>query len=372
MRKTKIGRNEPCPCGSGKKYKKCHLDREGAAPVPYYESANELLRLRLGDQTCLYPATPNPCTGKVIRAHSISKSTALAKMARGGEVYQLDTNPFAINRNQGRVELRRTKIASATTFTGFCSPHDNGLFDPIDKGNLTPTNEQVLLLHYRAMCRELYVKRPNVETNELLREMDRGKPPEFQAMVQGLVTARGLVIEESIQQLEADKVACDSAILSKEYGVLRGSYVRFRRLTSVACSGYAQPSFDFGGHKVQDVTDLTKSFLNLSFTLLPNESGGIAVFAWLKYADAVCRPFVQSFFSLPDARKSDALIQYTFDSFENFAAQPQWWEGLPEQAQADLKRRALNWTDMGGIDGAALIPGNLRFADWEVDTFGWI
>jgi uncharacterized protein YecA (UPF0149 family) len=21
---TKIGRNDPCPCGSGKKYKKCH------------------------------------------------------------------------------------------------------------------------------------------------------------------------------------------------------------------------------------------------------------------------------------------------------------------------------------------------------------
>ena len=23
-RATKIGRNDPCPCGSGKKYKKCH------------------------------------------------------------------------------------------------------------------------------------------------------------------------------------------------------------------------------------------------------------------------------------------------------------------------------------------------------------
>ena len=24
----KIGRNDPCPCGSGKKYKKCCIDRE--------------------------------------------------------------------------------------------------------------------------------------------------------------------------------------------------------------------------------------------------------------------------------------------------------------------------------------------------------
>jgi uncharacterized protein YecA (UPF0149 family) len=25
---TKIGRNEPCPCGSGRKYKKCCLGKE--------------------------------------------------------------------------------------------------------------------------------------------------------------------------------------------------------------------------------------------------------------------------------------------------------------------------------------------------------
>jgi preprotein translocase subunit SecA len=28
----KIGRNQPCPCGSGKKYKKCH-GRPGAPPL---------------------------------------------------------------------------------------------------------------------------------------------------------------------------------------------------------------------------------------------------------------------------------------------------------------------------------------------------
>ena len=31
--KTKIGRNDPCPCGSGKKYKNCH-GRPGAEPLP--------------------------------------------------------------------------------------------------------------------------------------------------------------------------------------------------------------------------------------------------------------------------------------------------------------------------------------------------
>lgn len=372
MSEPKLGRNEPCPCGSGKKYKKCHLNRERDAPLPYHESAKALLRLRVGDQACLYPAAPNLCTGTVIRAHTISKSSALAKIARAGDVYQLDTNPFAIHRNRGRADLKLMKIASATTFTGFCSPHDNTLFDPIDKGNLSPTGEQAFLLHYRALCRELYVKRTSVETNKLLRETDRGKAPAFQAMISGLVAARSLVIDESVKQLEADKSVCDSVVLCGDYGNLRGGYVRFRRLTTVVCSGYAQPCFDFAGVQVQDLGDVSKPCLNLSFTLLPGEDGGIAVFTWLEDADAACRTFVQSFFNVPDSRKSDALIQYTFDSFENFAAQPEWWEGLAAPAQADLKTLTLNWTDMGGINGTTLIPGNRVFANWEVDSFGWL
>ncbi|RUM87312.1 MAG: hypothetical protein DSZ24_06470, partial [Thermodesulfatator sp.] len=31
IRRQKIGRNDPCPCGSGKKYKKCCGRRQAAA-----------------------------------------------------------------------------------------------------------------------------------------------------------------------------------------------------------------------------------------------------------------------------------------------------------------------------------------------------
>lgn len=34
-KKNKIGRNDPCPCGSGKKYKHCHyeIDKNSQEPV---------------------------------------------------------------------------------------------------------------------------------------------------------------------------------------------------------------------------------------------------------------------------------------------------------------------------------------------------
>lgn len=35
--RAKIGRNDPCPCGSGLKYKNCHLGK----PLPWEEGAEE-------------------------------------------------------------------------------------------------------------------------------------------------------------------------------------------------------------------------------------------------------------------------------------------------------------------------------------------
>jgi hypothetical protein len=45
---TAVGRNEPCPCGSGKKYKKCCLLREEAPSGAYTDAEQESARLALG------------------------------------------------------------------------------------------------------------------------------------------------------------------------------------------------------------------------------------------------------------------------------------------------------------------------------------
>jgi len=41
----KIGRNDPCPCGSGKKYKECH-EREGSAFLEKLAREEDKQRLR--------------------------------------------------------------------------------------------------------------------------------------------------------------------------------------------------------------------------------------------------------------------------------------------------------------------------------------
>lgn len=50
----KIGRNEPCPCGSGKKYKKCHLDNPN--PEPKHEKHHFNLKGKVAEEIVQYLA----------------------------------------------------------------------------------------------------------------------------------------------------------------------------------------------------------------------------------------------------------------------------------------------------------------------------
>ena len=50
----KIGRNDPCPCGSGKKYKNCHLGKDQEAPSSKIKFKAKLLskpQVNLMDRT---------------------------------------------------------------------------------------------------------------------------------------------------------------------------------------------------------------------------------------------------------------------------------------------------------------------------------
>jgi hypothetical protein len=60
----KAGRNDPCPCGSGKKFKKCHLGREGEL----YLRKNEPLQHEAGRQISQLPEVSYGHSKKIIEA----------------------------------------------------------------------------------------------------------------------------------------------------------------------------------------------------------------------------------------------------------------------------------------------------------------
>ena len=192
-------------------------------------------------------------------------------------------------------------------------------------------------------------------------------------MVQGLVSAREISIATSLKELDVEKAICDAAIRSNSFADISALLLYFDEIPTIACSGHTQPIYDFTGSEIQDVRDMNTPLAKLSFTLLPNDTGGIAVIAWLKNSDPICRPFASTLLNLPDSSKCPALVQWVFDSFENHAFQPQWWESLSASMINELKLIGLNWTDAAlFLDSATLVPVGTQYADWKYKTFAWI
>lgn len=85
----KIGRNDPCPCGSGKKYKQCHLVEDGGVEVPSW---------KLG--------SPTP----TIRAMSVANLVHQLPLSTLDQVPVVMASPLALSEmanvyhNQGRLE----------------------------------------------------------------------------------------------------------------------------------------------------------------------------------------------------------------------------------------------------------------------------
>ena len=130
----KFKRNDPCWCGSGKKYKKCHLYRSESEPVKGWEVAKKI-RSSFNKSECLIPSSykKDKCKGKIIRAHTVTKSLSLKKIARDGHVYSFLTDEKGYgDPTKTLFVLDLLGINQASTFNGFCAEHDRKIFSDIE------------------------------------------------------------------------------------------------------------------------------------------------------------------------------------------------------------------------------------------------
>ena len=152
----RIGRNDPCPCGSGKKYKKCCL---GKADDVYYSNPLNLLetykkvRKESRIKRCLHPKS-DECSEKIIGAHSIQNNKIIKRLSSNGIVYMpcpKPDNPFSPMTAYGRKE--------ATVFTGFCGYHDKTVFN-LSRIECLISIQHIFLYTYR--CFGWYHKKQEV------------------------------------------------------------------------------------------------------------------------------------------------------------------------------------------------------------------
>ena len=330
----KLGRNDPCWCGSNMKYKWCHLGRESELPWTRSE-ALQAFRKSFERKYCLFPRSSD-CNGNIVRAHSIQESM-LRKIARDGKVYHFKPGLATLLSNHGVPKASLVGINDASTFTGFCSFHDDKVFAPLEKNSLVFSNEQLFLLHYRAICRELFTKKAASESNIGLTQADRGKSLAEQVDHQIRLHDNSIWTEAGLRDIQAAKAICDSMLLASDFSAIGYLVIPISQIPEVACSGAFFPDYDFAGNQLQDLSDLDQKLDPVSFSIVPTEKGGAVVITWIGDTDA-CKRFGESFLDSAKGDVGKVAVRMAFD-FENLFISPTWWDAVSTELKEKIASR---------------------------------
>jgi hypothetical protein len=364
--RLKLGRNDLCWCGSGEKYKYCHLRREREEPVTYQERIKELRKI-WSKEYCLHPqAGPSNCQGGLIQAHTIQRSGGLTRIAQDGKVYTFPPDYSMLVRTSGKLEVRLIGVRKASTFTGFCEYHDNATFAPIEKSPFRFTREQIFLLAYRAICRDLFAKRAQMEAIPFLRIQDRGKDLTDQMAIQSVVDIFGSGVKAGLEDIEHHKGLHDEVLIGKDFSNVQYYAVKLKDVPDIMCSGTALFELDFHGNRLQGFDQMDSRLDCFTLSLIGTDDGGAIVFSWLG-GSAAGTAFARSLKALTDDEIPRAIVRLTFEFFENASFSPKWWDGLTDKARESIQVRVTSAADPTAqrrLD--CLKDDGLRFVNWEV------
>lgn len=362
----KIGRNDPCWCGSGKKYKKCHYKRERKEEVSWND-INQETKKAYKRQECLHPEAPHNCQGDIIKAHTIQKNGGLSKIARDGHVYTPITIPPSPD---GRIHFKKKGINRASTFTGFCRYHDNLLFSPIEDNSLDVCEQHAFLFAFRAICKEVFAKKVALSLIPFGRGLDKGKNLPAQVKIQQHFHEIKLAIERSIYDLEHTKGIMNHVLLLKDYSSVLYYAIILDKIPDFLCTGTFYPEFDFQGQSLQNLLVFNIDAYSLSelmtFSLLATENYGIALFAWVEESN-INVDFITSLHSIPDSMLSHAIVRFAFEYFEDIYISPDWWENLSVDSREKLIKRFEVSASMHSIrQHHCLMDDEIRVVDWKI------
>lgn len=335
----KIGRNEKCWCGSGEKYKRCHLDRDRQTPVEKKEVYSFLKKKNLRKYCYAPKELQHECSSKIINAHTVSKSSSLKEIADStNHVLGLRPDLSALDKNNGVMKLERIGINQASTFQGFCSKHDKEIFSCVEDVPFTGQKNQCFALMYRATAKALYSKEGGVNSNQFLQNSDRGKPLLEQHVIQLAVRSFDDVTRLDLSDISVIKDKLDN-FLSKNNRCgegLKHVVISFERPLPVAISSVVAPFSDFDGSVIQNLKDSSVKAQYMVFNSFSSNGKGYVVFSWFK-GNNVIDVFIETLIC-DDASIFNKLIILFFGTSENLFVSPSWYDCLLSEQKITIER----------------------------------
>ena len=366
LKRQKLGRNGLCWCGSGKKFKRCHLHRERQQPENPYEAFKKIASFNR-KLVCLHPNSPGECSEKVIRAHTIQKRSSLKRIAEDGHVLGLSAGLADLDRNDGKVGVKRVGINQASTFSGFCGHPDKLTFSPVEDAPFAASDEQCFLLGYRAMCRELYQKMTALKAMNYIRTLDRGHSVEEQIGLQSFLDRMERGQSAGYRDLMDRKSDFDRILLSGSFSEVSNYVILTNNIPDVLASFGVTVQFDFQGNKLQNLSDTDRLLDSLYVSVVATEAGGAIVLSWRDAHSHTCTKFVQSLAVLPDHDVPDAIVRLVFEYSENTFFRQSWWDALDTHRQSSLIDRITSGFDVCvPRQPDCLFPDGNHYVNWAI------
>ena len=340
----KLGRNEPCWCGSGKKFKKCHLNRHIQEKIKPWESIQNIKKA-FGSKYCSVPDNlKGECKGDIVKAHTVSKSTNLKKIERDGHVYGFIPSFENLTKNNGILQPELLGINKASTFTGFCAHHDKIIFSPLEDKEFEASKEQCFLLCYRAHAREYFTKNGAANLLDFMKESDRGKGFSEQIAIQSFVSNYTTGVKAGVRDNKIYKSILDDILITKDFSSIKAYIINFKKIPSVFCSAGIFPEFDFYGNRLQDLSDLSTTPDFLTFSTIARKTGGSVVFCWVNHSHSKgsCEKFIESLKIIDASNITSSILRFFFEFCENVFMEPTWWELLEKSKKESLLKRFVN------------------------------
>ncbi len=340
----KIGRNAPCPCGSGKKYKKCCLGKENNPDYSIPENISVIykqLRKSAQFKECLYP-DHSRCSEKIIKAHSIQNNKILSKISDNGKVYMPVPKPelsFDIQKEYGRKE--------ASIFTGFCGFHDTTVFDPIENYDFSATTEQIFLYIYRVFALEYHKKQEAVRMEQ---QLFYNKPSVVN--MQGFMKVGKTGFALAVNDYEEEKKIFDEALLTGKYDDVLTSIVwTFDNFSNFAATGAEAPYLDFESKRIQDLRNPEVPVRHIYISVFPENNKTYAIIAWLKRFDSVFSSIFKKLNKLTEIERRNYINNTIPIIAENIAIKPSSWEAISEQAKEEFSMIFFGLPDFMEMEG---------------------
>ena len=364
----KFGRNQPCWCGSGKKYKKCHLNRESQQNSAHIDAFEVEKNFTKEKRCSVHEELQNQCTKKIIKAHTVSKSSSLKEISENGHVLGLKHGLQNLMKNNGKYLLDKIGINQASTFTGFCSKHDKEIFAPIEDIDFTSTPEQCFLLTYRPIAREQYVKDSQESLFDFIRESDKGQKLTEQIAIQSLKEHLKSNNDLTINDLSYIKSKLDKIFLGKNYKKITHHIFSLASIPKIMASSVLAVEFDFLGNRIQTLDKNKKCPDYMIINIFSSNGNGFFVISALGEHEVATGKFIKSLLGLEENEIGDAITRFIVSYCENFYVAPKWWRELKEESQVNFLQRIFYGIDKE-MPHDALINDGITFGAVDFHTY---